>query len=363
MRQRDASIIFASACLCFLVFACRRGTEQDADQKSAGTGGAAKGPIARVNGVAIPREPLEKQLAQVLGRSAQSGREMKPQARERLKDSIVARLVESEVVRQKAAALGVVASPEEEAEHWEAYKKRYGSEEAFRAAIERLGTTVDELRPQVAGELPRQKLLGQAVEGVTVTPDEVKAYYERNKLRLVDQQGVRLSEIVIRVPPNAPPDEKAEKKRRAEEVLKKATAKKADFAKLVAEYSEGPAKERGGDIGFIARNQLGKPQADAVWPLKVGEVRLVETPTAYVIAKKTEERPAHQKTLEETKDQIEHTVLTQKRQQAIRDALAKWKSEAKIEILEKGDEKIIAGERAPGPSEPPPAANPTPAGT
>lgn len=45
----------------------------------------------------------------------------------------------------------------------------------------------------------------------------------------------------------------------------------ADFAAIAREISEGPEASRGGDIGWIARNQLDKTLADAIFATEIGK--------------------------------------------------------------------------------------------
>ena len=83
---------------------------------------------------------------------------------------------------------------------------------------------------------------------------------------------------------------KAEAKKRAEEVSKKAREKGADFSALVAEYSEDPAaKERQGSLGKFTREKMAKPFSDAAFALEIDAVSdPVETPFGFHVIKRNQ---------------------------------------------------------------------------
>src|SRR5688572_30300972 len=84
------------------------------------------GPVASVNGVEIPREPFNKEYKVTIERYQRARHEVQPALRERLKDNIVRRLVDAELIKQQAEKLQVVVADQEREEQWTAHKKRYG---------------------------------------------------------------------------------------------------------------------------------------------------------------------------------------------------------------------------------------------
>ncbi len=82
---------------------------------------------------------------------------------------------------------------------------------------------------------------------------------------------------------------KAEAKKRAEEVAAKAKSG-ADFATLVAEYSDDPgSKDRMGSVGKFTREKMTKPFSDAAFALAVGEISdVVETEFGFHVIKRNQ---------------------------------------------------------------------------
>ena len=76
---------------------------------------------------------------------------------------------------------------------------------------------------------------------------------------------------------------KAEARREAYRVLRLARAKGADFAELARTYSDGPSKNRGGDLGFFRRGDMVESLNDYAFEKPIGSVGVVETNFGYHI--------------------------------------------------------------------------------
>jgi peptidyl-prolyl cis-trans isomerase D len=143
--------------------------------------------------------------------------------------------------------------------------------------------------------------------------EEIKQYYTRNlKARFTHPEEAHARHILIAVQAGATEKEKAAAKTKAEYVLKEAQAKGADFGKLAAKYSEDPSNNlQGGDLGTFGRGQMVKPFEDAVFSMKPGEIRLVQTHFGYHIVKLESLTSAHTDTLAEATPKIVEELRTQ----------------------------------------------------
>ncbi len=147
----------------------------------------------------------------------------------------------------------------------------------------------------------------------TPSDQEVEDFYKRNaSTRFTHPAEVHARHILIAVPAGATDKEKASAKAKAEDVLKQAQAKGADFVKLAAKYSDDTSnKLQGGDLGTFERGQMVKPFEDAVFAMKPGQIALVETHFGYHIVKLEQSTPAHIETLAEARPKIVQELRAQ----------------------------------------------------
>ena len=81
---------------------------------------------------------------------------------------------------------------------------------------------------------------------------------------------------------------KAEAKSEANRVYKMARRASSDFEALVREYSDGPTKTRGGDLGFFREGDMAQELFNFTNKNKVGNIGLVETEFGFHIVKVTD---------------------------------------------------------------------------
>ena len=98
---------------------------------------------------------------------------------------------------------------------------------------------------------------------------------------LISYEGAsRASDEIIRT--------KEEAKREANKVFRLARREKENFEELAVNYSDGPTKNRGGDLGFFQEGQMAQEFFNFVDKNRVGKIGLVETEFGFHIIKVTD---------------------------------------------------------------------------
>jgi len=139
---------------------------------------------------------------------------------------------------------------------------------------------------------------------VAVSDIEISEYYEEHPDEFQNPKTVEARHILIKVGPDAAPEEVAQAKEKIEDILKKAKGGQ-DFAELAKQYSEGPSKDKGGHLGSFRRDAMVKPFADKAFGMQAGEISdPVQTRFGWHIIKVEQVNEATVTTLTDAKDKI-----------------------------------------------------------
>ncbi len=287
----------------------------------------AQGPIALVNGKEIPAADFNE----AAGRLGAMGPGIPAAALDTFKEQLVQRLIDEALVKQAVGADAEKVTAEDVNAEFEKFMKNFQNPEDVKTFYERTGMDEKTLREEMKTSIAVKKILQEKYDG-GVEDAEVKEYYDSNKQRFEKNEEVKASHILLKVPPNATPEQEEEIKKKAKDLSKQAKADGADFAKLAAENSEGPTKTKGGDLGFFDKKRMVPAFADAAFKLKPGEVSdPVKTQFGYHVIKVMETRPARTVPLEEAKEEIVTTLERNKLRDGMRKFMADLKSKATIE--------------------------------
>ena len=303
----------------------------------------AKTPIAIVNGAEIPKAVFDKAYTQAVARYTQTGQSIKPALAERLKDSIVQWLVDQQIVREQANKLGLQVSTEELQRHWAEHKKRYGPRASFEIFLRQAKSTEEEIKNSFANNLLREKLFRHISAKVRIEQAEIEQYYDANRSSYNQEESVHVAHILIRIPKDISSRERKRRFKLARRVASKAQKRPETFDKLAKDFSEDETtKNRGGDFGPFKRGQMIAAFERVAFEMKPNTISgVVESPYGFHIIKKIAHHRARSKTLKDVRDQIEQTLLSRERNQAVKDTFRRWKQESNVQIFIRGDQSVI----------------------
>ena len=141
--------------------------------------------------------------------------------------------------------------------------------------------------------------------GIAVSDDDVRAYYDvyRDR-RFRRREAVKFSQIFIPAPEGGAPDEREAARKQLEDVLREARGG-ADFAELARKHSKDDSAAQGGDMGFVNRGQLLPALDTALFALKEGEVTdVLESAFGLHLLKAVERQEDEVMDLDEVREQI-----------------------------------------------------------
>ncbi len=155
--------------------------------------------------------------------------------------------------------------------------------------------------------------VNQIRQNTQVSDDELKVQYQQDIQQYQVPNRVHVDHILL-MTVGKTPAEVEEIHQKAEDVLKQANKKGANFEELAKKYSEDPGtKDKGGDLGWITQGQTVPEFEKVAFSLPKGNISdLVKTQYGFHIIKVLDKETAHTKTFDEVKDSIRAPLMLAK---------------------------------------------------
>jgi peptidyl-prolyl cis-trans isomerase C len=288
--------------------------------------------VAVVNGVVITNDQYSTELEIQRNRVAQQGAQLSDSQLAKLKKEVLDGLIEREMLYQESQKNGIKITEQEVDNQFATFRKHFSNEDEYKDAIGKMNITENEIKEQITRGLAIRELIDRKItKNVSVTDEESKAFYDGNPQFFKQPEQVKASHILIKSDANASDSEKSEARKKIEDIQQK-LKEGGDFAKLAEEYSEGPSKVKGGDLGFFRRGQMVKPFEDAAFAMQPNEVSdIVETRFGYHLIKVYDRKPEQVLAYTEVKDKLTLHLKQQKVEKEASQYIEKLKKESKIE--------------------------------
>ncbi|MEC4720206.1 peptidylprolyl isomerase [Noviherbaspirillum sp. CPCC 100848] len=246
--------------------------------------------IAVVNNEVITRQELVERLRQVEQRMRNQNIALPPQAE--FQRQMLERMIVDRAQLQLAKELGIrVDDAMLDRAVARIAEQNKMTLTQFRSELERGGTPFARFREEIREDIIMQRLREREVDNkIQISESEVDNYLAAEQSAAANQKEYNVAHILVRIPENATPEQTAERRRRAEEVLRQVQGG-GDFAKLAATYSDATDALTGGDLGWRGPERLPQLFVDAIASMKQGDVsQLLKSNTGFHIVKLAGER-------------------------------------------------------------------------
>jgi len=270
------------------------------------------GIAAVVNGDVITLTELENALGPVVERIKNDTTVIdKDTLMSEAQHMVLNRLIDRLCLYQEATRLSIDVSDEDVENTIQAIltEKNVSYENLTEYFAER-NVTLEQYKREIRDRLLKKEIIIQEIRNkVTVSDEEIGAFYAEHKDEYEGKERVRLQQILI----VKPRDENAEgtrakriKAARLHQMLRQGTS----FLMLAEKYSEGPAAASGGDLGFVEKGMMHSSVDSVAFKLGIGAISpVLESPIGFHIIRVLDKRGTGLKTLAEVRDEIVSVII------------------------------------------------------
>ena len=321
--------------------------------------------VAKGKGVSVSRSELDEELIRIKSLLAAQSRALPEDA-----PAVERQVLDDLISRQLLLSKSTEADKAKAKVQFEASLQKFKSagkltDEEFNQRLSQQLRIQDLTRQQWEQQSIERAMLPIVLQRelkIDITTDEARKFYDENPAKFEQPEMVRAAHILISTRSTDPDaalsggrpkttelsdDQKAAKKKLAEDLLKRARAGE-DFAKLAKEYSEDPgSKDNGGEYTF-PRGQMMPEFEAAAFSLNTNQISdIVATAYGYHIIKLYEKIPAKKIDFDKEGSDIKDYLAQREIQKQFPTYVQGLRKDAGVQIL---DERLKSVE-LPAPSE------------
>lgn len=291
--------------------------------------------IAVVNDEIITQSEFDKAFEPYLKRIEQTYQgNNKEGAINQTKDLVLQRLVDDLLIVQEAKKAGTVIKDAEVMEVLrDTLAKQNVTMDDFLKKQENEGHSLDFIKNEIKGQMMRMRLMRREIQSkIMVSDQEIGEYYIQHREKYEGTEAVRIKQILLLIPKDADQATKRRIKEDARQIHKKALGGEP-FEALAARYSQGPAAEQGGDIGYIEKGVTIPEMEAAAFSLSVNQVSdVIESGAGFHIIKVVDKRGAGLKPIETVREEIKTALENEKLEKKYGEWIIEKRKKSHIEM-------------------------------
>lgn len=298
--------------------------------------------VVRVGDRIITRTHYERRLRDTYAEiNRTAAPERKAALREEARLGLTNELISELLIKDRADRLGITVSDAELKEATNRLKQQYGitTDEQFEQSLRSSGLTRADMEARLRDTLVTNKVFGKELRSREQLSDaELRERYNREKDSFRLPERAHLREIVILKPENGSLDEA---RTRANEIAEASRKAGTDFANLASTMSDSGTKDKGGDLGEVAKGDLVAELDKAVFNAPSGAVLgPIETKSAWHVMKVEQRLPSEVPAFESVKERLKQDASEETFERDYKAYIDTLRKDAYIQINEEMIPKV-----------------------
>ncbi len=292
--------------------------------------------VVRVGDRIVTRTQYMKRLQDGYNEIAQTTPPDKVEAKKaEFKKGLINDLISELLIKDRADRLDLSVTDAEMKDALARLKQQYGitTDEQFEQSLKSSGMTRADMEARLRDTLLTNKVFARELRNrEDLTDKELRERYDRDKERYRLPERARLFEIIVQKPDD--PTAAAKLGQRVHEIAEQARTA-PDFAKFAASVPENAVKEKGGDLGEVAKGELLPDLDKAVFNASSGAVLgPIEAKSAWHIIKVQQRLPSEVPAFESIKDKLRKDVSDETFQRDYKAYIERLRKDAFVEVHE-----------------------------
>ncbi len=248
--------------------------------------------------------------------------------------TVLNRLIDNKLIEQQARKSGIAVKDEDAMTAIRGTLKQRNIDFAdFVKTLTREGSSLDTYKQEVKEQILRQRLIRREIQSkILVTDDEIGEYYKLHREDYEGKEAVRIKQILLLVPRESNQKTRDAVHQNAVTIRQRLLAAES-FDMIAMKYSQGPAAQVGGDVGFIEKG-ITLPEVEKVaFSLRIDEISdVIESPLGFHIIKVIDRKGAGLKPFPAVRQEIFMKIEDEKMAQRFDQWINEIRKKSHIEI-------------------------------
>ena len=292
--------------------------------------------VLRVSGEPITEKQVLSTIEAIVSQNGQMTPDQKKQQSTVLFKGALDNLVATTILKNEAKKQNVTVDKAKIDQQMQQYAGRYPSQEAFQKALASNNMTEADLRKNIEESLSVQAVLDLATKDLPATSDaDIQKFYDSNPDKFTIPAQAHVAQIFLKIETSSTPEQKAEIKKKLEDIRADIEAKKITFADAAAKFSQDTnSASKGGDLGYLAKTGKMKQLEEVIFATPQGGMTSVmDAQDGFHLIQAIEFKPEGKASMEMAKPAIKQYLDQSAQKTAKQKYVADLKSKAVIETF------------------------------